>query len=75
MSNRTYLPILTLTLWYVLTLVKFSCFSHNLHNCYDYPLHYTNNLTQNRKMKEESKETIALEVVTDGKNDKTEKDY
>ena len=39
-SNRTYLPILKWTLWYVLTLVKFSCFSHNLHNCYDYPLHY-----------------------------------
>ena len=26
-----------------------------------------------RKEKEESKETMALEVVTDGKNDKTEK--
>ena len=33
-----------------------------------------NNLTQDyRKEKEESKETVALEVVTDGKNDKTEK--
>ena len=32
-----------------------------------------NNLTQDyRKEKEESKETMALEVVTDGKNDKTE---
>ena len=32
------------------------------------------NLTQDyRKEKEESKETMALEVVTDGKNDKTEK--
>ena len=37
--------------------------------------HYDiNNLTQDyRKQKEESKETMALEVVTDGKNDKTEK--
>ena len=37
--------------------------------------HYdNNNLTQDyRKEKEESKETMALEVVTDGKNDKTEK--
>ena len=37
--------------------------------------HYDiNNLTQDyRKVKEESKETVALEVVTDGKNDKTEK--
>ena len=37
--------------------------------------HYDiNNLTQDyRKGKEESKETMALEVVTDGKNDKTEK--
>ena len=26
-----------------------------------------------RKVKEESKKTMALEVVTDGKNDKTEK--
>ena len=36
--------------------------------------HYdTNNLTQDyRKEKEESKETMALEVVTGGKNDKTE---
>ena len=36
--------------------------------------HYDiNNLTQYyRKEKEESKETMALEVVTDGKNDKTE---
>ena len=36
--------------------------------------HYDiNNLTQDyRKEKEESKETMALEVVTDGKNDKTE---
>ncbi len=36
--------------------------------------HYDiNNLTQDyRKVKEESKETMALEVVTDGKNDKTE---
>ena len=32
-----------------------------------------NNLMQDyRKVKEESKETMALEVVTDGKNDKTE---
>jgi len=31
------------------------------------------NLTQDyRNEKEESKETMALEVVTDGKNDKTE---
>ena len=37
--------------------------------------HYDiNNLTQDyRKEKEESKETMALEVVSDGKNDKTEK--
>ena len=37
--------------------------------------HYDiNNLTQDyRKEKEESKETMTLEVVTDGKNDKTEK--
>ena len=37
--------------------------------------HYDiSNLTQDyRKVKEESKETMALEVVTDGKNDKTEK--
>ena len=37
--------------------------------------HYDiNNLTQDyRKVKEESNETMALEVVTDGKNDKTEK--
>ena len=37
--------------------------------------HYNiNNLTQEyRKVKEESKETMALEVVTDSKNDKTEK--
>ena len=37
--------------------------------------HYDiNNLTQDyRKEKEESKETMALEVATDGKNDKTEK--
>ncbi len=36
--------------------------------------HYDiNNLTQDyRKVKEESKETMALEVVIDGKNDKTE---
>ena len=36
--------------------------------------HYNiSNLTQDyRREKEESKETIALEVVTDGKNDKTE---
>ena len=34
----------------------------------------SNNLTQDyRKEKEELKETMALEVVTDGKNDKTEK--
>ena len=39
-SNLTYLPILKLTVWYVLTLVKISCFSHNLHNCYDYPLQW-----------------------------------
>ena len=33
-----------------------------------------NNLTQDyRKVKEESKETMALEVVTDGKNNKIEK--
>ena len=33
-----------------------------------------NNLTQDyRKEKEESKETMALEEVTDGKNDKPEK--
>ena len=32
-----------------------------------------NNLTQDyRKVKEESKETMALEAVIDGKNDKTE---
>ena len=37
-------------------------------------LYDINNLTQEyRKEKEESKETMALEVVTDGKNDKTEK--
>ena len=37
--------------------------------------HYDiNHMTQDyRKEKEESKETMALEVVTDGKNDKTEK--
>ena len=37
--------------------------------------HYNiNNLTQAyRNEKEESKETMALEVVTDGKNDRTEK--
>ena len=37
--------------------------------------HYDiNNLTQDyRKEEEESRETMALEVVTDGKNDKTEK--
>ena len=37
--------------------------------------HYDiNNLTQGyTKEKEESKETMALEVVTDGKNDKTKK--
>ena len=37
--------------------------------------HYDiNNLTQDYRMeKEESKETVALEVVSDGKNDKTEK--
>ncbi len=37
--------------------------------------HYDiNNLTQEyRKEKEESKETMALEVVIDGKNGKTEK--
>ena len=36
--------------------------------------HYDiNNLTQDyRKEEEESRETMALEVVTDGKNDKTE---
>ena len=36
--------------------------------------HYDiNNLTQDyRKEKEKSKETMALEAVTDGKNDKTE---
>ena len=28
-----------------------------------------------RKEKEELKETMALEVATDGKNDKTEKNY
>ena len=33
-----------------------------------------NNLTQRyRKVKEESKETMTVEVITDGKNDKTEK--
>ena len=38
--------------------------------------HYDiNNFTQDyRKEKEESKETMALEDVTDGKNDKTEND-
>ena len=37
--------------------------------------HYDiNNLTQDyKKEEEESKETMALEVVTGGKNDKTEK--
>ena len=36
--------------------------------------YYVNNLTQDyRKEKEESKETMALEVVAYGKNDKTEK--
>ena len=37
--------------------------------------HYNiNNLTQEyRKVKEESKETMALELITGGKNDKTEK--
>ena len=36
--------------------------------------HYDiNNLTQDYRKKEEWKETMALEVVTDGKNDKTEK--
>ena len=36
--------------------------------------HDISNLTQDhRKVKEESKETMALEVVTDGKNDQTEK--
>ena len=37
--------------------------------------HYNiNNLTNDyRKVKEESKEAMALEVVTDGKNDKTAK--
>ena len=36
--------------------------------------HYdNNNLTQDyRKEKEESKETMALNIVTDGKDDKTE---
>ena len=39
-----------------------------------WPHHDISNLTQDyRKEKEESKETMALEVVTDGKNDKTEK--
>ena len=34
----------------------------------------SNNLTQDyRKEKEESMETLAVEVVTNGKNDKTEK--
>ena len=34
----------------------------------------SDNLTQEyRKEKEESKETMALEAVTEGKNDKTEK--
>ena len=39
--------------------------------------HYDiNNLTQDyRKEKEELKETMALEVVSDGKNDKTEKEW
>ena len=37
-KSVTYLLILKWTLWYVL--VKISCFSHNLHNCYGYPLHY-----------------------------------
>ena len=37
-------------------------------------LYDINNLSQDyRKEKEESKETMALEVVSDGKNDKTEK--
>ena len=36
--------------------------------------YYVNNLTRDyRKVKEESKETVAVEVVTDGENDKTEK--
>ena len=37
--------------------------------------HYDiNNLTQDyRKVKEEKKETMALKVVSDGNNDKTEK--
>ena len=39
--------------------------------------HYDiNNLMQNyRKEKEESEETMVLEVVTDGKNDQTENNY
>ena len=38
-----------------------------------YDINNLNNLTQDyRKEKEEWKETMALEVVTDGKNDKTE---
>ena len=36
--------------------------------------HYDiNNLTQDYREKEESTETMALEVVTDSKDDKTEK--
>ena len=38
--------------------------------------HYDiNNLMQDYRKKEESKETMVLEVVTDGKNDKTENNY
>ena len=36
-------------------------------------IHYEADVTDYRKEKEESKEAMAVEVVTDGKNDKTEK--
>ena len=64
-SEWTNLPHATLCVWLNEMMAKL------------FRRHYDiNNLTQDyRKQKEESKETIALElgVVTDGKNDKTEK--
>ena len=62
-SEWTYFPNATLCVWLNERMAK----SAGRH--YD-----INNLTQDyRKEKEESKETMALEEVTDGRNDKTER--
>ena len=60
-SEWTNFPHATLCVWLIEMMAKVILTSYDI-----------NNLTQDyRKEKEESKETMALEVVTDGKNVKT----